>query len=104
MTDLFIFDIIFAQKNLDIFISPTHDIFSFIKYEYMNHIVQKIGKTQLISASHEHLEITKVPCKLTNEPPHDNTNKMACAPSEDSDQPGHPPSLIRVFTVHSMGS
>ena len=27
------------------------------------------------------------------------TNKMACAPSEDSDQPGHPPSLIRVFAV-----
>ena len=24
---------------------------------------------------------------------------MVCAPSEDSDQPGHPPSLIRVFTV-----
>ena len=23
------------------------------------------------------------------EPPHDKTNKMACAPSEDSDQPGH---------------
>ena len=23
-----------------------------------------------------------------------------CAPSEGSDQPGHPPSLIRVFTVH----
>ena len=22
----------------------------------------------------------------TNEPPHDKTNKMACAPSEDSDQ------------------
>ena len=27
-----------------------------------------------------------------------------CAPSEDSDQPGHPLSLIRVFTLHSMGS
>ena len=27
-----------------------------------------------------------------------------CAPSEDSDQPGHLPSLIRVFAVHSMGS
>ena len=27
-----------------------------------------------------------------------------CVPSEDSDQPGHPPSLIRVFAVHSMGS
>ena len=25
--------------------------------------------------------------------------QMNCAPSEDSDQPGHPPSLIRVFTV-----
>ena len=24
---------------------------------------------------------------------------MACAPSENSDQPGHPPSLIRVFAV-----
>ena len=32
-------------------------------------------------------------------PPLDKTNKMACAPREDSDQPGHPPSLIRVFAV-----
>ena len=30
------------------------------------------------------------------EPRHDKTNKMICAPSDDSDQPGHPPSLIRV--------
>ena len=36
--------------------------------------------------------------------PHDKTNKMACAPREDSDQPGHPHSLIRVFAVRSMGS
>ena len=27
-----------------------------------------------------------------------------CVPSEDSDQPGHPPSLIRVFAVRWMGS
>ena len=33
------------------------------------------------------------------EPPHDKTNRMACAPSEDSVQPRHPPSLIRVFAV-----
>ena len=33
--------------------------------------------------------------KTKNEPPHDKTNKMVCAPSEDSD----PPSLIRVFAV-----
>ena len=30
--------------------------------------------------------------------------KSDYAPSEDSDQPGHPPSLIRVFNVRSMGS
>ena len=29
--------------------------------------------------------------------------QMAFAPSEDSDQPAHPPSLIRVFAVRSMG-
>ena len=29
---------------------------------------------------------------------------MTCAPGKDSDQPGHPPSLIRVFAVHLMGS
>ena len=34
-----------------------------------------------------------------NEPPHDKTNTMNFAPSEDSDQPGHSPSLIRVFAV-----
>ena len=39
---------------------------------------------------------------LITELPHDKTNKMACAPSEDSDQPGHPPSLIRVFAVRMM--
>ena len=33
------------------------------------------------------------------EPPHDKTNKMVCVPSEHSDQPGHPPILIRVFAV-----
>ena len=27
----------------------------------------------------------------------DKTIKMACVPSEDSDQPWHPPCLIRVF-------
>ena len=35
---------------------------------------------------------------ITYEPPHDKTNKMS-APSKDSDQPGRPPSLIRVFAV-----
>ena len=33
---------------------------------------------------------------LIIEPAYDKTNNMACAPSEDSDQPGHPPYPIRV--------
>ena len=37
-------------------------------------------------------------------PPRDKTNILTCARSEDPDQPGHPPSLIRVFVVRSMGS
>ena len=41
---------------------------------------------------------------LIFEPAHDKTNKMSCAPSEHSDQAGHPPSLIRVFAVCSIGS
>ena len=32
------------------------------------------------------------------EPQHDKTNKVS-VPIEDSDQPGHPHSLIRVFAV-----
>ena len=36
---------------------------------------------------------------ILNEPQHDKTNKMTCAPSKDSDHPGHRPSLIRVFAV-----
>ena len=35
----------------------------------------------------------------TFEPPHYKTNTMACAPSEDKDQLGYPPCLIRVFAV-----
>ena len=48
-----------------------------------------------------HIGITRAGKKETslNEPPHDKTNEVACAPSEDSDQLGHPPSLIRVFAV-----
>ena len=38
------------------------------------------------------------------EPPHDKTNIMTFVPSENSGQPGHPPSLIRVFAVRSVGT
>ena len=36
---------------------------------------------------------------LTNESPQDKANIMASAPSEDSDQPGHPPGLTRLVAV-----
>ena len=43
--------------------------------------------------------------KSIKEPRHNKTNKgVACGPSEDSDQPGHPPSLIRVFAVRMKKS
>ena len=50
------------------------------------------------------VEITGVDCIMEYEQAHDKTNKMACAPSEDSDQPGHSPRLIRILTVRSMSS
>ena len=36
---------------------------------------------------------------LPFKPQHDNTNKMTCATGEDSDQAGHPHSMIRAFAV-----
>ena len=56
-------------------------------YSFSRLVVQRVGKSD-----------GKLMRKAF-EPPHDKTNKVACAPSEDSDQPGHPPSLIRVFAV-----
>ena len=41
---------------------------------------------------------------LPLEPPRDKTNKMACAPIEDSDKSGHQLGLIRVFVLRSMDS
>ena len=37
---------------------------------------------------------------FASEPQHDKTNKMACAHSEDSDQPGHLPSLMSLRCLH----
>ena len=43
--------------------------------------------------------------QITTEPPHDKTNKMACAPSEDSDQPWHPssPISLRCLPEETLG-
>ena len=47
-------------------------------------------------------EVTVKPHCEKIEPAHDKTYKMACAPSEDSDQAL--PILIRVFAEHSVAS
>ena len=54
----------------------------------------KIGRLHKLPGVKSTFTVDKI------EPRHDKTNKMVCAPSEDSDQPGHLPSLIRVFAVH----
>ena len=41
----------------------------------------------------------KIRKKKKIEPQHDKTNNVACAPREDSDQPGEPPNLIRFIAV-----
>ena len=41
-----------------------------------------------------------IECNMTNESLRDKTNKMACVPSEDSDQSGHPSSLISLRCPH----
>ena len=53
------------------------------------------------NASQRWLYVTVFPhcIYFRNEPAHDKTYKMACAPSKGSDQPGHLPSLIWVFAV-----
>ena len=38
------------------------------------------------------------------EPGHSISCKIACVPSEDSDQPVDPRSLIRVFAGHTVGT
>ena len=55
----------------------------------------------IISIMHQHNNsiLQSTSTKETYELPRDKTNEMICAPSEDSDQPGHPPSLIRIFAV-----
>ena len=62
---------------------------------YQNH------KSQLLTTTEKQKWL---PSLLPFELPHDETNKMTCASIEDSDQPGHMPSLIRFLAVHPVGS
>ena len=67
-------------KLLSIFCSLSHDII-------------------FANQSNHYSHASQFPLKL-NEPPHDKTNKMACVPSENLDQPVHLPSLISLRCPH----
>ena len=51
----------------------------------------------LVLSWEAHIFSTTATCTWQNQ-------QNECAPSEDTDQPGHPPSLIRVFAVRPVGS
>ena len=53
--------------------------------------------TRTFTRSKWHLFIQK---GAQNKPRHGKTNTMTCAPSVDSDHPGHPPSLISLCCPH----
>ena len=66
-----------------------------------NDLQMKSGVYNKLSVVLQSLQIMML---IRIELPHDKINKLACVPREDSDQTGHLPSLIRVFTLRLMGS
>ena len=84
-----------ARKWLIKYPEASRELLELLKDKVVDYLV-----AQVKAGAQVRLENTE----FENEPPRDKTNKMACAPSKDSTQPGHPPSLIRVFAVRSLGS
>ena len=65
-------------------------VVSIIPYQTCHYLVKSRNMEGLLALLQNQIKF---------EPPHDKTNKTACAPIEDSDQPGHLPSLTSVFAV-----
>ena len=72
-----------------------YSIFRF-ELQYNPHVGRKWNYESMNNPSGQFIIVNIV--KHTVEPPHDKTNKMTVRPAK-TDQPGHPPSLIRVFAV-----
>ena len=72
--------------------------FVFVRNEFSRHTYTYI-RTYVRNVVWHGIPNWKVRNMRWNKPHYDKTNKMTCTPSEDSDQPGHTPSLIRVFAV-----
>ena len=83
-------------RHIQTFLLPSL-IFLFVCFFFLSCIDKTMFMVLLLG--YLHLILTVESFKTSFEPPHDKTNEMACAPTDDSDQPRHPPSLIRVFAV-----
>ena len=75
--------------NRQIFFTAHQDYFAYFE------LSQSLGGAKMGDPEKKHLTTRKqnlacVTCDPSSNPHRDKTNKMACAPSEDSDQPGHP--------------
>ena len=78
---------------------PATSVYWAIQVDNASHEHKPVNTDKRITISREGNAFLYTALIELFEPQHDKTNKMTCVPSEDSDQPGHPPSLIRVFAV-----
>ena len=64
--------------------------------EMLDHIHNVRQAIRYAASDHKGQELPgfSIPKKVQNEPEHDKTNQKSFASREDSDLPGHPPSLI----------
>ena len=89
---------VFAVPQLEcfIFISRNRELLAATESLTMHECSLRVQDMQLIDKSWfvVHDIILNFYQKWYLKTEHDKTNKITCVPSEDSDQPGHPPSLI----------
>ena len=71
---------------------------------FLLYVTRTKHNVQLFKRSHNNSRNISVCPLFYRTLSHDKTNKMVCVLSEGSGQPGHSPSLIRVFAVRSVGS
>ena len=88
--------------NFSLQVYFSYDNIIFIQYKLINKINDSKPFPCTPDIKKAHYKILETECII--EPPYEKNNQMACAPSEDSDQPGHQPNLIRVFAVRSVCS
>ena len=87
-----------------IFLVKSSDIICYFNWQNLKKKKKKKKKhfDQIWATACQNQRMTKpTHDQRMTKPTHDKTNEMICAPSEDSDQPRHPPSLIIDFTVRT---